>query len=82
MKILFVVNNIFCQGNGLDASARRTIKTLRDLGQEVRILSCENLEDPNGPQPEYRLKEFYFPIFQPIIKSQGFSYAKWTGPVI
>ncbi len=82
MKILFVVNNIFCQGNGLDASARRTIKALRDIGQEVRILSCENLEDPNGPQPEYRQKEFHFPIFQPIIKAQGFSYAKWHGPNI
>lgn len=82
MKILFVVNNIYCQGNGLDASARRTINALRDIGQEVRILSCENLEDPNGPQPEYRQKEFHFPIFQPIIKAQGFSYAKWRGPAI
>lgn len=82
MKILFVVNNIFCQGNGLDASARRTIKTLWGLGQEVRVLSCENLEDPDGPQPEYRLEEFHFPVFQPIIKAQGFSYAKWWGPAI
>lgn len=82
MKILFVVNNIYCKGNGLDASARRTIKALRDIGQEVRILSCENLEDPNGPQPEYRQKEFHFPIFQPIIKAQGFSYAKWHDPNI
>lgn len=82
MKILFVVNNIFCQGNGLDASARRTVQALRDAGQEVRVLSCENLDNPNGPQPEYRQKEFHFPIFQPIIKAQGFSYAKWTGPVI
>ena len=82
MKILFVLNNIFCQGNGLDASARRTVKALRDAGQEVRVLSCENLNDPNGPQPEYRLKEFIFPIFQPLIKAQGYSFAKWKSPVI
>lgn len=82
MKILFVVNNIFCKGNGLDASARRTVKALRDAGQDVRVLSCENLEEPNGPQPEYRQKELVFPIFQPIISSQGYSFAKWSGPNI
>lgn len=82
MKILFVVNNIFCQGNGLDASARRTVQTLRDAGHEVRVLSCENLNDPNGPQPEYRQKELHFPIFQPIIKAQGYSFSKWRGPAI
>ena len=82
MKILFVVNNIFCQGNGLDASARRTVQALRDAGQEVRVLSCENLNAPNGPQPEYRQKEFHFPLFQPIINAQGYSFAKWGGPAI
>ena len=82
MKILFVVNNIFCQGNGLDASARRTVQALRDAGQDVRVLSCENVNDPNGPQPEYRQKEFIFPLFQPIIKAQGYSFAKWRGPSI
>lgn len=82
MKILFVVNNIFCQGNGLDASARRTVQALRDAGQDVRVLSCENVNDPNGPQPEFRQKEFIFPLFQPIIKAQGYSFAKWRGSVI
>jgi len=82
MKILFVVNNINCQGNGLDASARRTVKALREASQEVRVLSCENLDDPNGPQPYYKQKEFHFPIFQPIIKACGFSYCKWTGPQV
>lgn len=82
MRILFVVNNIYCRGNGLDASARRTVKALRDAGQEVRVLSCENLDDPNGQQPYYKQKEFHFPIFQPIIKACGFSYCKWTGPQV
>ena len=82
MKILFVVNNIFCQGNGLDASARRTVQALRNAGQDVRVLSCENVNDPNGPQPEYRQREFIFPLVQPIIKAQGYSFAKWRGPSI
>jgi len=82
MKILFVVNNLYCTGNGLDASARRTIQYLKEAGQDVRVLSCENLEDPNGPQPEFPVKEFYFPIFQPIIKAFGYSYAQWHSPMI
>ena len=52
MKILFVVNNFFCEGNGLDESARRTVKALREAGQEVRVLSGKNLEDPNGPHAD------------------------------
>lgn len=82
MKILFVVNNYFCQGNGLDESARRTVQALRDLGQEVRILSGPNLEDPNGPHPDYEMKKFNFPLMQPMLDSFGYAYADWHGPVI
>jgi len=82
MKILFVLNNIFSHGNGLATSARATVKALHDAGQEVRVLSCENLLDPQGPQPDYRQKEFIFPIFQPLVKAHGYCFAKWTGPNI
>ena len=44
MKILFVVNNYFATGNGLSASARRTVQALKDAGQDVRVLS--------GPNPD------------------------------
>ena len=76
MKILFVINNFYMEGNGLFASARRTVQELRNQGQEVRVLSGENLKGNDFPQPEYRLKEFYFPFFQKNIHSQGYSYAK------
>lgn len=82
MKILFVLNNIFSHGNGLATSAKGTVKALRDARQDVRVLSCENLKNPQGPQPYYRQKEFVFPIFQPLVKAQGYSFAKWTGPNI
>ena len=82
MKILFVVNNYFCQGNGLDESARRTVRALREAGQEVRVLSGPNLEDPNGPQPEYEMKKFHFPLMQPMLDSFGYAYADWHGPVV
>lgn len=45
MKILFVINNFYIEGNGLAASARRTVKALRDAGHEVRILSGPNLNE-------------------------------------
>ena len=82
MKILFVVNNYFSQGNGLDESARRTVKALRDAGEEVRVLSGPNLEDPNGPHPDYEVKKFNFPLMQPMLDSFGYAYADWHGEVI
>ena len=81
MKVLFVVNNLFCQGNGLDASARRTVQALQDAGQDVRVLSGAN-QDPNGPQPHYILEDFHFPIFQPLIAAHGYAFTKWRGPQI
>jgi glycosyltransferase involved in cell wall biosynthesis len=82
MRILFVVNSYFSQGNGLDESARRTVHALRAAGQEVRVLSGENFENPDGPQPEYAMKKFHFPLMQPMLDSFGYAYADWHGPVI
>ncbi|MBP5663063.1 MAG: glycosyltransferase [Bacteroidales bacterium] len=82
MKILFVVNNFFCEGNGLDESARRTVKALREAGQEVRVLSGKNLEDPNGEKADYEMENFDFPFVQPMLSSFGYHFAKWKGPQI
>lgn len=82
MRILFVVNSYFSQGNGLDESARRTVQALREAGQEVRVLSGKNFENPNGPQPEYAMEKFHFPLMQPMLDSFGYAYADWHGPVI
>lgn len=40
-------------------------------------MACEN-PDPMGPQPEYPLKHFKFPFFEPIIQSNGFRYATFS----
>lgn len=82
MKILFVINNLFCKGNGLDESARRTIQTLREAGQEVRVLSGPNIHDPNGPHPDYEVPNFTFPILQPILESYEYYFADWRSPLI
>ena len=82
MRILFVVNSYFSQGNGLDESARRTVEALRAAGQEVRVLSGKNFENPNGPQPDYPMEKFHFPLMQPMLDSFGYAYADWHGPMV
>ena len=82
MKILFVVNNFFCQGNGLDESARRTVQALRDAGQEVRVLSGPNIHNPDGPHPDYEVPNFNFPLVQSILDSYEYYYADWRSPIV
>lgn len=74
MKILFVINNFHMKGNGMAASARRTVKYLLEMGHDVRVLAGPN-KHAAEPQPEYCLKEYKFPFVQGIIDAQGFSYA-------
>ncbi len=74
MKILFVINNFYNPGNGVAASAQRTVKALKSAGQDVKVISGPNKINPEI-QPDFPLKEFIFPIFQPIIVKNGFSYA-------
>lgn len=81
MKILFVVNNYYASGNGLSASARRTVKYLREAGEDVRVLSGKNHE-AETPQPEYVLKDFHVPVFDPLIQSHGYKFAKTDISVI
>ncbi|MBR5702745.1 MAG: hypothetical protein IKX45_00660, partial [Bacteroidales bacterium] len=81
MKILFVVNNYYASGNGLSASARRTVKYLREAGEDVRVLSGKNHESET-PQPDYVLKDFHVPVFDPLIQSHGYKFAKTDIKVI
>ena len=81
MKILFVVNNYYASGNGLSASARRTVKFLREAGEDVRVLSGKNHE-AETPQPDYVLKDFHVPVFDPLIQSHGYKFAKTDIKVI
>lgn len=81
MKILFVVNNFYIKGNGLGASARRTVDHLTGNGHEIRILSAGN-PYPGGPQPHYCLKDFRLPFFNGLVVSQGYSFAKSDDGII
>jgi hypothetical protein len=75
MKILFVVNNYYASGNGLSASARRTVKYLQEAGQDVRVLSGRNHE-AETPQPDYVLSDFHVPVFDGLVQSNGYKFAR------
>ena len=81
MKILFVLNNYYTTGNGLAASARRTVKYLREAGQEVRILSGPN-HNAESPQPDYILKDLHVPIFEGLIRANGYKFAQANVEII
>ena len=75
MKVLFVCNNVYHKGNGQSVAVKATMSALREHGVDVRLMSIAN-PDPNGPQPEYPLEHWKFPIFEPIIYANGLAYAK------
>ena len=79
MKILYVMNNAFAKGNGLSASCLRTVKYLREAGEDVRLLTQYG-ED--GEQPDYALKDKTIPIFDGLVHKQGYSFAKADDDVI
>ena len=81
MNILFVTNNINVPGNGICTSVNTTVQHLRDKGIDARFLSGIS-KDPKVPQPDFPLNRLHFPIFQPIIDANGFSYAKRNRRVI
>ena len=81
MKVLFVVNNFYIKGNGLSASAQRTVKHLKERGLDVRVLSAKNPNE-GGVEPEFRLENVKIPVFDNLVRSQGYIFAKGDKEVI
>lgn len=85
LKLLFVINNLYTRGNGLSASARRTITLLRERGHDVRVLSSGSAEQAqacNFTAPEFTLPARHFPLADAIISAQGYAFAKPKRKVI
>lgn len=85
LKLLFVINNLYTRGNGLSASARRTITLLRGRGHDVRVLSSGTTEQAqacNFTAPEFPLPTRHFPLADAIISAQGYAFAKPKRKVI
>lgn len=80
MKILFTCNGLL-KGNGLRSAVISLKSRLQEEGLEVRILSSIN-DDENDVQPDFPLGHFVFPIFEPIVATNGFRYAKIEKSVI
>lgn len=80
MKILFVINNYYVNGNGMSTSARRTVGRLRAAGHEVRVLSGRG--DRPEERPDYELPDLSIPLFNNIIAYSGFRYARIKRSVI
>ena len=74
MKVLIVSNNVYMKGNGVSTAVVTLRSRLISQGVDVRIIACEN-PDKEGPQPDYPLKHYVFPLFEPIIRKNGFRYA-------
>ena len=85
LKLLFVINNLYTRGNGLSASARRTITLLRERGHDVRVLSSGSAEQAQAcdfTAPEFTLPAMRFPLADAIISAQGYAFAKLKRKVI
>lgn len=81
MKVLIVCNNVYMRGNGVSSAVTSLRSRLIGEGIDVRLLACENPEK-GGMQPDYPLPHFVFPIFEPIIKANGYRYPKLPKRVI
>ena len=81
MKILIVCNNVYMRGNGVSSAVLALGSRLAAQGVDVRFLACENPEE-DGPQPDYPLRHFVFPIFEPIVEANGYRYPKIDKKVI
>lgn len=76
LKVLLLCNNAFVKGNGLSAAVRNVRQRLRESGVDARIMSSPN-PDPEGEQPDFPLDHLYIPLFERVIRTNGFRYSKF-----
>lgn len=81
MKILFVINNFYTKGNGLVASAQRTVKKLKEAGEEVKVLSAPS-KDTDGEEPDFVLRDLHYPLIDGLVEKQGYSFSAADEKVI
>ena len=75
MRIVFVLECANKLNNGTTATCNRFAEELRKKGHEVTILGCE-FEDKQ-PRPNYvGTPHYVFPVFEPLIAKEGFTFAR------
>ena len=65
------------RGNGICTAVVSLARRLQKRGVDVRVMACEN-PDSEGEQPDFPLKHFKFPFFEPLIYASGFRYATYN----
>ena len=75
MKILFVIDTFDTSNNGTSISAQRFAAELRRRGHEVKILCA----DETDTEDKFLVKEYKVPLFNPLVKKHGFSFAEIFG---
>ena len=75
MKILFVIDTFDTSNNGTSISAQRFASELRRHGHEVKILCA----DAEASEDKFLVKEYKVPLFNPLVKKHGFSFADAIG---
>ena len=81
MKVLFVCNNAYHPGTGQSVAVRKMIGALREHGVDARLMAIANT-DPDGPQPDFPLEHWKYPIFEPLLYNNGCAFAKIDRKVI
>ena len=71
VNILFVMDEYHAENNGLCISAQRFASEFKGMGHEVRILACGK-----DGYVDYPLSELKIPVFDSLIKKQGYRFAK------
>lgn len=79
MKITMVIDLYGDKNNGTTVTAMRTLENLQRLGHEVKVIAWlppfVKEEDLNGVTV-MRCQSVHVPVFQKLVESQGFMFAK------
>ncbi len=75
MKLVFVLECANQLNNGTTATCNRFADELRKKGHEVTILGCDFQDGKEHPY-YVGTPHFKFPLFEPLIRKEGFMFAK------
>lgn len=76
MKILFVLECANGMNNGTTATCIRFAKELENKGHEIKTIGCAYKEGETKPENYIEVPHFYFPIFEGIIRKEGFNFVR------
>lgn len=80
MNVLLICNSLM-RGNGVRSAVLSLRSRLAGEGRDIRIMACEN-DDTEDVQPDFPLRHFQIPLFEPILSSNGFRFAEIDEAVI